>query len=99
MLQYFAGIGTLPDYPARFRVDHLPGTEKDGRLIGTLVVQLAAERRCGERWPGRGHDDGIGAGQGTNMVALYPGGPRSSGPKGAEDSDVRADTADVGVKV
>lgn len=33
------------------------------------------------------------------MVALYPGGPRSSGPKGAEDSDVRADTADVGVKV
>jgi hypothetical protein len=53
VLQYFAGIRTLPDYPARFGVDHLPGTEKDGRLVGTLVVQLAVERRYGERWPER----------------------------------------------
>ncbi len=36
------------------------------------------------------------------MVAWYPGGPRSSGPRGvcgAEDSEVKADTAEVGVKV
>jgi hypothetical protein len=33
------------------------------------------------------------------MVALYPGGPRSSGPNWADESDVRADTAEVGVKV
>lgn len=36
------------------------------------------------------------------MVALYPGGPRSRGPRGvwgAEDSAVAAETAEVGVKV
>ena len=31
-------IRTLPNYPARFGVDYLPGAEKDGRLIGTLAV-------------------------------------------------------------
>ena len=36
------------------------------------------------------------------MVALYPGGPRSRGPRGvggAEDCEVTAERADVGVKV
>ena len=61
----FPCIRTLPNYPARFGVDYLPGPEKDGRLIGTLAVQLAASEFAVSADPEEGWVN-----QGTNMVAL-----------------------------